>query len=257
MLWAVYGTKGDNKALKCHMLYNLNNNSPMFTQVTNANVSEKKVLAGLLEPNRCYVMDRGYAKHALIQAIIDVDSNFVIRIRDNSVFEVVEERELNHRTLDAGIVRDAIVKLGKNGELESAVRIVQVECIPHKQSVHWGRSGPSQGDTILIATSELDLPATMISAIYKSRWEIEIFFRHFKHLLGCSHLLCHSENGVKLEMYVAIIACLLIMLWLGKKPTKATFEMLQYYMLGLADDEDLQNHIERLQAIDVPQKNKY
>ena len=90
----------------------------------------------------------------------------------------------------------------------------------------------------------------MISAIYASRWEIEIFFRYFKHLLGCNHLLCHTENGVRLEMNIAIIACMLIMLWTEKKPTKATLELLQYYMVGLADDEDLENHMNRLKAVE-------
>ncbi|MFI4910856.1 MAG: IS4 family transposase [Sedimentisphaeraceae bacterium JB056] len=253
MLWAVYGSKGDNKALKCHFLYNLNNNVPMFTKVTNANVSEKKVLAELLEKGKCYVMDRGYAKHTLMQAIIDIQSSFVVRIRDNSIFEVIEERELSRKALNSGIVRDTVVKLGKTGDLASPVRIVEIACKPHKQGVKLGRGGPRQGETILIVTNELDLPATMIGAIYKSRWEIEIFFRYFKHLLGCNHLLCRTENGVRLEMNIAIIACMLIMLWTERKPTKATLEMLQYYMLGLAADEDLENHIKRLKTIE---KNK-
>lgn len=247
MLWAAYGNSGDNKAVKCHFLYNLTHNIPMFTEITSANISEKKVLEGLLESGKCYVMDRGYAKHALMQKIISSQSSFIVRIRDNSVFDVVEEKELSKKALDCGIVRDAIVKF-KTKALKSTVRIVEVACRPHKHNKHLGRGGPSQGETILIATSEEKLPATTISAIYKDRWQIEIFFRHFKHLLGCRHLLCHSHNGVKLEMYVAIIACLLIMLWTGKKPTKATNEMLYYYMIGLADDEDLQRHLSRLKT---------
>ncbi len=249
MLWAVYGSKGDNKALKCHFLYNLNNNVPIFTKVTNANVSEKKVLAELLEKGKCYVMDRGYAAIELMRGIISLESSFVLRIKDNSRFEVIEERELSKKALDADIVRDAVVTLGTAEKIEN-IRIVEVACSPHPKSTQKGRGGPGQGETVLIATNELDLPVTMISAIYGSRWEIEIFFRYFKHLLGCNHLLCHTENGVRLEMNIAIIACMLIMLWTEKKPTKATLELLQYYMLGLADDEDLENHINRLKAIE-------
>lgn len=256
MVWAIFGTKGDNKALKCHFLYNLNNNVPLFTKITNANVSEKKILAQMLEAGKCYVMDRGYAKHALMQEIINAKSTFVLRIRDNSVFEVIEEKELSKEALDANIVRDAIVKLGTTGDLKTSVRIVEVECKTYTKRAKTGRGGPEQGDTILIATNEFEMPATMISAIYKSRWEIEIFFRYFKHLLGCRHLICQSENGVRLEMYTAIIACMLIMLWTEKKPTKATLEMLQYYMLGLADDEDLENHINRLKAVENKKSKK-
>lgn len=248
MAWAIFGSKGDNNALKCHFLYNLNNNVPLFTKVTSANVSEKKELAQMLEAGKCYVMDRGYAKHALMQAIIDIKSTFVLRIRDNSVFEVIEEKELSKEALDAGIVRDAIVKLGTTDDLKTPIRIVEVECKTYTKRAKTGRGGPEQGDTILIATNDLEMPVTMISAIYKSRWEIEIFFRYFKHLLGCRHLLCQSKNGVRLEMYAAIIACLLIMLWTGKKPTKATLEVMQFYMYGLADEEDVISHLQRLKA---------
>jgi hypothetical protein len=257
MAWAVYGSKGDNKALKCHFFYNINKNVPVFTDVSCANKSEKKVLSEFLEANMCYVLDRGYAKHALMQQIIDIGSSFVLRIRDNSVFEVIEERELSKEALDAGIVRDAIVKLGTTDDLKTSIRIVEVECTAHGKKTKSGRGGPEQGDTILIATNELDLPATMISAIYASRWQIEIFFRHFKHLLGCRHLLCRTQNGVRLEMYVAIIACLLIMLWTGKKPNKATLEILQYYMLGLASDEDLEKHIKRLKPVEKEISKKW
>lgn len=256
MAWAIFGTKGDNKALKCHFLYNLNSNVPLFTKITNANVSEKKILAQMLEAGKCYVMDRGYAKHALMQEIINTKSTFVLRIRDDSIFEVIEEKGLSKEALDANIVRDAIVKLGTTGDLKTPVRIVEVECKTYTKRVKTGRGGPEQGDTILIATNEFEMPATMISAIYKSRWEIEIFFRYFKHLLGCRHLICQSENGVRLEMYTAIIACLLIMLWTEKKPTKATLEVLQYYMLGLADDGDLENHINRLNAVENKKSKK-
>ena len=248
MVWAAYGNRDDNKALKCHFLYSLTHNVPMFTRITSANVSEKKVLEELLESGKCYVMDRGYAKHALMQKIMSAQSSFIVRIRDNSVFEVVEEKELSKKALDCGIVRDAIVRFNKTKGLESPVRIVEIECKPHKQNKHLGRGGPSQGETILIATNEDKLPATTVSAIYKARWQVEIFFRHFKHLLGCRHLLCHSHNGVKVEMYVAIIACLLIMLWTGKKPIKATYEMLYYFIIGLADEEELLRHLTRLKT---------
>ena len=54
------------------------------------------------------------------------------------------------------------------------------------------------------------------------RWAIEIFFRFFKHLLGCRHLLSHSQNGIEIQAYCAINACLLISLWTGRKPTLRT-----------------------------------
>jgi hypothetical protein len=92
----------------------------------------------------------------------------------------------------------------------------------------------------------LDVPAEVIALIYKHRWAIETFFRFFKHVLGCRHLLSHSRNGIEIQTYAAIIACLLIALWTGKKPTLRTYEMICFYFMGLADEEELLAHIAKL-----------
>ncbi len=132
----------------------------------------------------------------------------------------------------------------RRGDLEQAVRIVEVACTPHhKRSGKTGRGGPEQGDTILIATDRLDLPADVVGLIFRHRWQIEIFFRFFKHVLGCRHLLSHDANGIEMQTYAAIIACLLIALWTGGKPTRATYEMICYRFLGWASEEELDNHI--------------
>lgn len=83
-----------------------------------------------------------------------------------------------------------------------------------------------------IATNLLDVPAEIISLLYAERWAIGIFFRFFKQLLGCRHLLSHKQNGIEIQTYCAIIACLLISLWTGRKPTKRTYEMICFYFLG-------------------------
>ena len=65
-------------------------------------------------------------------------------------------------------------------------------------------------------------------------------------MLGCRHLLSQCENGIEIQTYVAIIACLLISLWTGRKPTLRTYEMLCFYMGGLASEDELLAHIEKL-----------
>jgi hypothetical protein len=82
-------------------------------------------------------------------------------------------------------------------------------------------------------------------------WQIEIFFRFLKHILGCRHLLSTSPAGVEIQAYCAIIACLLIALWTGKKPTKRTYEMICFYFIGWADEEELLAHLEKLKAQDA------
>jgi hypothetical protein len=102
-----------------------------------------------------------------------------------------------------------------------------------------------------IATNLLDVPAEIIALIYQYRWTIEIFFRFFKHILGCRHLISHSANGIEIQVYCAIIACMLISLWTGRKPTKRTYEMICYFFTGLADEEELLAHIEKLKPHDA------
>ena len=161
---------------------------------------------------------------------------------------------MDRDALDAGIVRDAVVRLGceaRRDELSVPVRIVQIECTPHrKPSGKTGRGGPEQGDTLLVVTDRLDLPADVVGLLFRYRWQIEIFFRFFKHVLGCRHLLSYCENGIELEVYAAIIACLLIALWTGRKPTLSTYRMVCWYFSGWADEEELWGHIERLHRQD-------
>lgn len=79
---------------------------------------------------------------------------------------------------------------------------------------------------------------------------IEIFFRFFKHLLGCRHLLSHNQNGIEIQTYCAIIACLLISLWTGRKPTLRTYEMICFYFCGLATEAELLAHLDKLKRQD-------
>jgi hypothetical protein len=244
MAWALW--KGEHNAVKAHVQLEILKGVPVRATLTAGNGDERDALAQNLLPGRLYVLDRGYAAFGLMQKIVDAGSSFVVRIRDNSVFEVLEERELSQESLDAGVVRDAVVRLGcakSCKELCQPVRIVEVACTPHIKSYKIGRGGPEQGDTILIGTDRLDLPPEVISLIYQHRWAVETFFRTFKHLLGCRHLLSTCENGIELQTYAAILACLLIALYTGRKPTQRTYEMMAWYFMGWADQQEMDAHI--------------
>jgi len=241
-----------NRAFKLHTHFELLKGVPVRMDLTDGNGNEREVLEAHLEKDRIYVMDRGYAKFALFKGILEAGSSFVCRVRDNSVFDVIEERELSKEAMEAGLVRDAVVRF--TGEQAVAagmrpLRIIEIECTPHRKSTgHTSRGGPEQGDTILIATDMLDVPPEVVALIYKHRWAIETFFRFFKHVLGCRHLLSYSTNGISIQVYLGIIACLLIALWTGRKPTLRTYEMICFYFTGLASQEELLAHIEKLPA---------
>ena len=249
MTWALWKTEAN--AVKAHTQFDLEKHVPVKITITEGNGDERDVLADNLESGRIYVKDRGYASLALFQQILDSHSSFVCRLRDNSVYECLEDHKLTADAVAAGIVFDKKVRLGSNNktiqQLSVPVRLIALKCTPHKKRYKIGRGGPEQGETLLIATDLFDLDADVIALIFKHRWAVEIFFRFFKHVLGCRHLLSYDRNGIELQTYAAIIACMLIALWTGRKPTLRTYEMLCWYFTGMADEEELLAHIARLQ----------
>ena len=135
---------------------------------------------------------------------------------------------------------DRVVALGgpqSGAVLKQLLRVVAV----HTTDEH------GKPIVLLLATNRLDLDAELIALGYRYRWAIELFFRWFKCILGCKHLLSTSQNGVTIQVYLGIIASLLISLWTGTKPTKRTWEMLQFYFCGLATADELLEHIRKLE----------
>jgi hypothetical protein len=254
-LAALAGRMIQGRDIKLHTHFDVLHGVPLGMDLTAAGASEVQNLLGRLLPERVYVQDRGYACFQLFQAIVDARSHFVCRVRDNSVYEVIEDRPLSPEARAAGIVSDQIVWLGcdgKRAELKQPVRLIRIACKPHrKRSGHTGRGGPEQGESLLIATDLLDLPAEVIGLVFRKRWTVELFFRFFKHVLGCRHLLSHRANGIEIQVYVAIIVCMLIALWTGRKPTLRTVEMIRFYFTGWADLDELEAHIAKLQKLDA------
>jgi hypothetical protein len=252
MTWALWKTEAN--AIKAHTQFDIQRHVPIKITITEGNGDEREVLAQNLESGRIYVKDRGYASLTLFQRILDNHSSFVCRMRDNAVYECLEDKQLSADAKAAGIIFDKKVRLGSNDktkkQLSVPVRLIAIRCTPHIKRAKTGRGGPEQGETLLIATDLFELDADVIALIFRHRWSIEIFFRFFKHVLGCRHLLSYDQNGIELQTYAAIIACMLISLWTGRKPTLRTYEMLCWYFTGMADEEELLAHIGRLQKQD-------
>ncbi len=247
--WALWIDE-QHKAVKNHVHFEILKGVPVAATLTDGNGNEKDVLAAHLEAGRIYVLDRGYAKYGLLQEIRAAHSSFVCRIHDNYAGEVAQERAVSAQGQAVGIVRDRLIQLGTGScrdALAGPVRVIEVQCTPHPKRAHTGRGGPEQSETLALATDLMDVEADVIALIFQYRWTIEIFFRFYKHILGCRHLLSYKRNGIELQTYTAILACMLISLWTGRKPTLRTFEMLCWYFTGMASGEELLAHIERLQ----------
>ena len=151
---------------------------------------ERSVLERTIAPDHCYVMDRGYAKFTLFNEIVAIGSSYVCRIRDNSVFEILEDRPLSNEAQEANIVQDAIVTMGKSSKAserpDHRIRIVTIKVTPHVNRGKpggGGSTGPGSDGYLRLATNLLDVPPEIIALIYLYRWTIELFFRFFKHIL--------------------------------------------------------------------------
>ena len=257
-MWMSSRTGTAHHAWRLHTQFELEKHVPVQMTLTNGRNSgssdEKTVLREQLQPGRCYVTDRWYAQFTLFNDIHRADSSYVCRVRDNSVFKVVDERPLSSADTGAGVLRDVGVKLGlskpASARPDHPVRLVLVAVKPHeKRSCRKGNTGAGPSDGVLrIATDLLDVPAEIVALLYRYRYTVELFFRFFKHVLGCRHLLSDDPRGIEIQTYCAIIACMLISLWTGRKPTLRTYEMICYYLMGWADEDELLAHLAKLQS---------
>lgn len=252
-VWLPFQDGTAKHAWRLHTHFDVTHWVPTDLELTDARCTgksdEKNVLRKKLRPDHCYVTDRWFAQFTLFNEINAIGSSYVCRMKENSTFEVVEERLLSEEALTAGIVRDAVVRMGLSSKPQDRpdhlIRLIVIEAEPHaKRGGRRGKTaGPGNKGTIIIATNLLDVPAELIALIYHYRYSIEIFFRFLKQILGCRHLLSHKAAGVMIQMYCAVIVCLLINLWTGAKPTKRTIEMLAFYMMGVASEQEILQHV--------------
>ena len=248
---------GSHSGWRLHTHFDIDRHVPSRIEVSPGSNSghndEKNRLRKSLLPDHCYVMDRWYAQFTLWNDIVAAESSYVCRIRDNSKLDrIIEERAVLPVAAAAGVLRDIVVDIGATSKSAARpnhrVRVILVKCEPHaKRGGRKGATAGSPSDGILrIATNLLDVPAEIVADIYKHRWTIELFFRFFKHVLGCRHLLSTHKKGIEIQVYCAIIACLLISLRTGRKPTLRTYEMVCLYFMGWATLEKLLAHIAKL-----------
>jgi hypothetical protein len=243
MAWALW-QDDDHRAAKMHVHFEVLRGIPIKVSVTQGNGSETEQLRQALQAGRLYVDDRGYAEYQLFQDIIDAKSSFIGRLRDNAVWQVIKERPLTAQDRAAGVVRDLEVWLGGDQSglvFKQALRVVEIKT---------GKTAANgKTEVLLLVTDRMDLAAELVGLGYRFRWSVELFFRWFKCILGRRHLLCESANGVAIQVYVAIIASLLLSLWAGKKPTKRTYEMFCLFFAGWATEAELRAHINKLQNV--------
>lgn len=251
----------ENKAgWRLHLQFDVDRHVPLATEITpprnTGKGEEKHVLRGALAPGHTYVMDRWFAQFSLFNDIHKIGSSYVCRIRDHSIYEIIEAKPLTAADVKAGVIGDQIVRLGKKnnpgGLPDHPVRLVCVTCTPHakrgRTRNHSGRGGtaghPSDG-VLRVVTDLLEAPAEVIAFLYQYRWTIEVFIRFFKQTLGNRHLLSTKTEGIRIQIAAGIIACMLMAILTGVRPTKQLQLLMGLYLSGWASLPELQRGIDR------------
>jgi hypothetical protein len=217
-------------AVRLHLRWRLFQPGVGGAKLVAARECERSVLRHeLLEPGVVYVGDRNYSgDYTLLRRMGEIGASFVVRLQDQSVIKEIENIPISQKDRKRGITHHQRVALGHRNPQDNGWRLVRM--IP----------GPGRDHIVILTNLPLDeIGAWELCEIYKQRWTIELFFRWLKCLLPCRHWLAESEDGVATQVYCALIAALMISRTEGKLPTKRLMEMLRFWMMGWATDEEL------------------
>lgn len=187
MLWALW-INDENRAAKLHLELDVEKYIPTGAIITHGTGNEKNVLRkNFLGSGKLFLLDSGYAEYALLSEITSANSSFVIRLRDNAVWDTIKENPLSKEDKNAGVTRDMVAHLGckkKKDGYPSPVRIIEIfhkgSSIPRRTARVSSKKTFRTKDTdytLLLATDRMDLPAEVIALLYHHRWKVEIFLQ--------------------------------------------------------------------------------
>ena len=239
MAWAEYGVgaKGEANGVRLHLRFKLIEDKPLEGKVTPGKSCERKALREMCVAGQTNVGDRYCGEdYQLFGEIDEAKGFFVFRIKEGAVIKVEEELPLSPADRTAGVVRHVWVRLGARAQKRSMrLRLVEIKT-------------PEQ-HLLLVTNLPLESAAAeLVGLIYRRRWTIELFFRWIKCILGCRHFFAESQQGVALQLYLALIASVLFPFYTGRRPNKRQMEFIQFYLMGWATVEDLVRFLKREEA---------
>ena len=194
--WAKYRrTKG---AVKLHLVLDHDGYLPCFGIITDGKVADVKAAHQIhFAPGTIVVDDRGYNDYRLFANWTNAGVYFVTRMKDNALFDVIEEREVPR---NRNILKDQTIRLSGTGAQEKCPHLLRrVEAIRE-----------DTGGILVFLTNHHGLGASTIAAIYKDRWQIELFFKAIKQNLKIKTFVGTSANAVKTQIWTALISMLLL-----------------------------------------------
>jgi hypothetical protein len=187
--------------VKAHVLLDHDDYLPAYVLITQAKRSDVKLADSFpLNPGSIVAMDRGYTDYALFGRWTMAGVYFVTRLKDNAAYAVVEECQI---PANRGILSDQIIRLtGAQAQTDCPCLLRRV--------VVWDADNERE---IVLLTNLLEFGSTTIAAIYKERWQIELFFKALKQNLTVKTFVGTSENALRIQIWTALIA-LLLLKWL-------------------------------------------
>jgi IS4 transposase len=238
--WATFSA--DVFGAKAHIVYDPNAGRPVYFAVTPSNVNDitaAKVMP--IEPGVTYVYDLGYYDYGWWAALDDAGCRFVTRLKKNTPFTAVHA---NRVPTGSNILSDRIGRLparlakSRNNPLQVPVREVRVII--------------DTGKILRIVTNDLDAPAEEIADLYKQRWQIELFFRWVKQTLRIKHFVGVSENAVRIQIAIALIAFLVLrMAQAAQKAVRSLLEFARLARTNLMHRRPINQLLEPLQPIPI------
>jgi IS4 transposase len=173
-----------------------------LVNITQASVHDSKGFEQVVfEKGTIIIEDKGYWDFGVIRDRIKAENTFVTRIKDNTVYQVIEELELPENDDQHILIDELICLTGKKAlDLKLETQTLRRVVAYHEE----------KNTTIEIITNNLTWQASTVAALYKRRWDIEIFFKQLKQNFNVKTFVSTSANGVKSQIFVALIAYLLL-----------------------------------------------
>jgi hypothetical protein len=236
MVWAEYGVgpHGEATGVRMHLRFNLVKGLPEDAEVRRGKSCERQALRQMCEPGQINVGDRYYGEdYQLLSYVEKAGAWFVFRIKESAVINAQQEIPLTADDQAAGVVRHVWATLGATPALRS-IRLRVVEIRTRDQHL------------FLVTNLSTDkASAALVGLMYRKRWDIELFFRWMKCILGCRHFFAESPEGVAIQLYLALIASVLILYYTGLRPNKRAMELIQMYLMGWATAQELVQRLEK------------
>ena len=194
--WALF--RSTKSAVKVHTLLDLCGNIPTFIHISDGKLHDVKVLDLLIpEPGAFYVMDRGYVDFERLYTLHTRGAFFVIRAKSN-----LKYRRRASRAID----KSAGLRCDQSIVLTGVKTSRNYPQLPRRIGYH----DPQTGKTLDFLTNHFALPAQTVAELYRSRWQVELFFKWIKQNLRIKSFYGTSENAVKSQIWIAITVYLLV-----------------------------------------------